>query len=859
MSERARELIQAALPAYEIGNELGRGAFGVVYEARHTQLGRSVAIKQLPQSFAEDEEVRGRFVAEAQMVASLEHPHIVPVYDFVESNGSRYLIMEKCAGSVGDRFKEEGIVTDEACAAVLACLAALDFAHAKGLLHRDVKPENLMYDTKGVVKLGDFGIARDLGVDTRRTATGMIVGTPAYMSPEQCRGDDLTPASDVYSVAMMGYELLTGALPFPSTTSVNGLLAHHLVTVPTPLLQTRPELPGSVGEVIDRALAKDLNVRYGTAEEFAVALARACVTAFGSGWLRRRRFILHWPEIIAETERPDTNSPRTGTIVVRAGDLPHAVVVPEDEVEPVTPSQVDVPPAQSQPAQPQPVAVLDDPDAPTITSTTPTSTTPTSTPAAGAPPATPPGTPPPAATPLAPTAPPESSGPNWPIIGGIAAAIIAVVAVVIALTGGGSGGNLTVTGAEPTAAAEATPPGDSAAGDEPAPDGQTEPTAVPGDEPTAAPDSAATTEPTEVAPTPTTEVQLTETGHVVQPFVQGSNGNPIPNYLPGFDDDPFDNAIADWPWRGTPCPLDQPKLVCMELGPSVNEEDGTLTTYWFTLGFTPELEPIGDHIHFYIPEVVDGDENKAGTGVPGGGWREWDGPWPAESFGGDNGRTMFTMADFKAAGSTTLCAIVADAEHKAIPGSGNCAPVAYVLDEDFDTYSIMVNRIEGSWVGDCSTKAMAIAPSDWRWYDLTERPPAEIAAEIRPTNADAATELLEAFVNEGGTVWAEGPVENGFIVNFSMQIIPGDFTLNDDPRQVADVLSRLGIPVDNGGQRTFGDKTYYYEVSPAGDGISAATVVVPDYGYAISFTFTAPDGAGYSELASQIAYTVTGC
>ena len=348
MNERARELIQEALPAYEVAGELGRGAFGVVYEARHTQLGRSVAIKQLPQWFAEDDDVRERFVAEAQMVASLEHPHIVPVYDFVESAGSRFLIMERCAGSVGDRFKNEGLVTDESCAAVLACLAALDLAHEKGLLHRDVKPENLMYDMKGVIKLGDFGIARDLGVETRRTATGMIVGTPAYMSPEQCRGDDLTPASDVYSVAMMGYELLTGALPFPSTTSVNGLLAHHLVTAPTPLLQTRPELPGVVGEVIDKALAKDLNVRYSTAEEFATALARACVTAFGSGWLRRRRFILHWPEIIAETERPDSNSPRTGTIMVRAGDLPHAVVAPDDQVEP------------------QPVAVIGNADAPTL-------------------------------------------------------------------------------------------------------------------------------------------------------------------------------------------------------------------------------------------------------------------------------------------------------------------------------------------------------------------------------------------------------------------------------------------------------------------------------------------------------------
>ena len=605
MNERAKELIQEALPAYEVAGELGRGAFGVVYEARHTQLGRQVAIKQLPQSFAEDEEVRKCFVAEAQMVASLEHPHIVPVYDFVESEGSRFLIMERCAGSVGDRFKEEGIVTDEACAAVLACLAALYFAHEKGLLHRDVKPENLMYDMKGVIKLGDFGIARDLGVETRRTATGMIVGTPAYMSPEQCRGDDLTPASDVYSVAMMGYELLTGALPFPSSDSVNGLLAHHLVTVPTPLLQTRPELPGSVGEVIDRALAKDLNVRYSTAAEFATALARACVTAFGSGWLRRRRFVLHWPAIIAETEKPDSNSPRTGTIMVRAGDLPHAVLAAEELVEPT---------AQIEPHQ---VAVVGNADAPTLPPEQP-QTPPPAVPAAAA--AAPPATSPPPAPAQA-----DKTGPNWPLIGGIAAAIAAVIVGVIVLTGGGSGDtSVTVTRDEATSVAEPT-----------AEPEQQEPTAAPAEQAEPTPAAEATTAPVEEDPTPAPAPTADPTGE--QPFIMGSNGNPIMNRLPSE----FDDSIADSPWSANPCPLDQERVACIFAAISPDEDADTIEVYWFTLGFTPELEPIDYHLHFYIPELVGGDETKAGTTTSGGAWRQWDGPWPANTFDGDNGRTLY--------------------------------------------------------------------------------------------------------------------------------------------------------------------------------------------------------------------------
>ncbi len=321
MSSRDHGLVQQALPGYQVGRELGRGAFGIVYQARHAQLGRDVAVKQLGRAFVADPSVRERFVAEARMVASLDHPHIVPVFDFVDAaDGQCLIIMEQCAGSVGDRFTDQGLETDAACAAILACCAALDFAHQAGVLHRDIKPENLLYDRKGVVKLGDFGIARALDTDARRTATGTVIGTPAYMSPEQVRGDDLTPASDVYSVGIMAYELLSGRFPFDEINSATGLLAHHLVTPPLPLIEARAELAAPLGAVIDRALSKELADRQSSARELALELTEACVSAFGSGWLREGGHVLHWPEVIAVSERQTGGGSRTATIVVQADE-----------------------------------------------------------------------------------------------------------------------------------------------------------------------------------------------------------------------------------------------------------------------------------------------------------------------------------------------------------------------------------------------------------------------------------------------------------------------------------------------------------------------------------------------------------
>ena len=147
-----RKLVEEALPSYEIGGELGRGGWGVVLSGRHRDLGRDVAIKQLPRAFAADANVRARFLAEARVLAALDHPHIVPVYDFVERDGLCLLVMERLSGgTVWSRFTEQGVSMDDACAIVLATCAALDAAHAHGVLHRDIKPENLMFTGSGTL------------------------------------------------------------------------------------------------------------------------------------------------------------------------------------------------------------------------------------------------------------------------------------------------------------------------------------------------------------------------------------------------------------------------------------------------------------------------------------------------------------------------------------------------------------------------------------------------------------------------------------------------------------------------------------------------------------------------------------
>ena len=283
-----RELLSSVLPAYDIGDELGKGGWGVVVSGQHRQLDRQVAIKQLPAALAADPGVRRRFTAEARVLASLDHPHVVPVYDFVEREGACLLVMELLpGGTLRSRVHAAGRLTAPYAVAVsLACTSGLGAAHRRGVLHRDVKPENMLFAGSGILKVTDFGIAKVVGgPDTVVTRAGEVLGTPAYIAPEQVRGGQLSPATDVYGVATMLYELLADALPFTSNGEDVALLFKHAFEAPIPLREVAPTVPDPVAAVVMRGLATEPAERFATAESFGVALAEAATQAWGPGWL----------------------------------------------------------------------------------------------------------------------------------------------------------------------------------------------------------------------------------------------------------------------------------------------------------------------------------------------------------------------------------------------------------------------------------------------------------------------------------------------------------------------------------------------------------------------------------------------
>jgi len=281
--------IREVLPSYELGEELGRGAMGVVLSGTHRQLERAVAIKQLPEAFAVDADVRRRFGTEAKTLAALSHPHIVPVYDYVEREGVCLLVMEALpGGTLWDRFTSEGITMPTACAAVLAACSGLDFAHGKGVLHRDIKPENLMFAADHTLKVTDFGIAEVFaGDETVTTVGGTVIGTPAYMAPEQARGSSLRPSADVYAAGTVLYELLAGTLPFSIEGEPIEVLERRVREEPLALPEAAPQVPEPLVEVTMRALQREPAERYPSAEAFGIALGRGATEAFGEGWLAR--------------------------------------------------------------------------------------------------------------------------------------------------------------------------------------------------------------------------------------------------------------------------------------------------------------------------------------------------------------------------------------------------------------------------------------------------------------------------------------------------------------------------------------------------------------------------------------------
>ena len=268
---------KAPLPArYGDAELIARGGMGDVYVARDRELGRRVAIKVLAERYAEDEAIRERFTREALAAARLSgHPHVVTIFDVGEADGRPYIVMEYLSGgTLAHRLADGAVAPSEALAWLDEAAAALDSAHAAGVVHRDVKPANLLFDDRNELHVVDFGIARVLDDTTGMTTTGTILGTAGYISPEQARGEEATAASDVYALGVVAYELLTGSRPFERGSATAEAHAHVHEPVP-PASERRDALPPEIDDVLERALAKDPAARYETAGDLVDQLRRA--------------------------------------------------------------------------------------------------------------------------------------------------------------------------------------------------------------------------------------------------------------------------------------------------------------------------------------------------------------------------------------------------------------------------------------------------------------------------------------------------------------------------------------------------------------------------------------------------------
>ncbi|WP_255735205.1 MULTISPECIES: serine/threonine-protein kinase [Mycobacterium] len=264
---------------YTITGVLGKGGMGEVYEAYDNQIGRSVALKIIKSQYAHDRKFRTRFERESHAAATLQEPHVIPIHGFGEIDGSLFIDMRLVRGKDLEALLAKGpLDAPRAVAIVNQIAAALDAAHAEGLVHRDVKPQNILVTPADFAYLVDFGIAEVVGENTRLTATDMRVGSWAYMAPERFAGTEITPAADIYSLACVLYEALTGELPFPGKTQ-GGLIAAHMSTPPPRPSQTNPRVPATLDDVIARGMAKEPDDRYGSAG----ALGRAAERALRSG------------------------------------------------------------------------------------------------------------------------------------------------------------------------------------------------------------------------------------------------------------------------------------------------------------------------------------------------------------------------------------------------------------------------------------------------------------------------------------------------------------------------------------------------------------------------------------------------
>ena len=321
-------------PQYEIDAEIGRGGMGIVYCAKDRRLKRNVAIKLLPPELAFRSDIRSRFLREAETAAQLSHPNIVPIYNVEERDNLVYFIMAFIAGdNLATRLQREGALEPGEVRRILREVAdALAFAHKRNVVHRDIKPDNILLDADtGRAMVTDFGIARaltDTG-DSRLTATGMAIGTPAYMSPEQSAGEaDIDGRSDIYSLGVVGYQMACGDLPFnaPNTPS---MLVKHLSEMPTPVEQRQPDLPADLARVIMMMLEKDPANRFPDAQSVVVALSSGVMPT-----LRTAQAPAGAPLGLTGLPAASQGTVHRGTVATRTGGTRSASTIPSpDELD----------------------------------------------------------------------------------------------------------------------------------------------------------------------------------------------------------------------------------------------------------------------------------------------------------------------------------------------------------------------------------------------------------------------------------------------------------------------------------------------------------------------------------------------
>jgi streptogramin lyase/predicted Ser/Thr protein kinase len=275
---RSDPLIGTELAGYRIASVVGKGGMSVVYLAEHERLHRKAALKVLAPELAENESFRDRFLRESEIAAQLDHENVIPIFDAGEADGVLYIAMRYVEGTdLRERLKRDGALEPARALAILAQVAgALDAAHARGLVHRDVKPANVLLAGSEHVYLADFGLSKQASSISGLTATGQFVGTVDYVAPEQIQGDAVDARADEYALGCVLYECLTGETPFPRSSSIAVLWA-HVEDEPPSLVVARPELPEALDAVVKRALAKNPDERFGSCRELVEA-ARAAIT-----------------------------------------------------------------------------------------------------------------------------------------------------------------------------------------------------------------------------------------------------------------------------------------------------------------------------------------------------------------------------------------------------------------------------------------------------------------------------------------------------------------------------------------------------------------------------------------------------